>query len=139
MPYALGRDIQTCRGHHAVLRELIEGFPAPVAGNAGKIRAALRSLETVLLRHLAFEDARVYPVLEAADAPIAERARGFREQMGDLTTRVVAFLERWRAEGAVEAEPRAFAHAWDAVRAALERRMAAEDDDLYELAEHHPG
>jgi len=139
MPYGLARDIQTCRGHHAVLRELIEGFPAPVAGNAGRIRTALRTLETVLLRHLAFEDARVYPVLEASHASIAERACRYREEMGDLGTRVVAFLERWRAEGAVEAEPRAFAHAWDTVRTALERRMAAEDDELYELAEHDLG
>jgi hypothetical protein len=139
MPYGLARDIQTCRGHHAVLRELIEAFPAPVAAHGPKIRAALRNLETVLLRHLAFEDARLYPVLEAAERAIAERARRYREQMGDLSTSVVAFFERWRAEGAVEAEPGAFALAWDTVRTALERRMAAEDDDLYELVEYHPG
>ncbi|HEY0380792.1 MAG TPA: hemerythrin domain-containing protein [Candidatus Elarobacter sp.] len=136
MPYGFVRDIQTCRGHHAVLRDLIERFPAPGAAGAPNVRTALRTLETVLVRHLAFEDARLYPVLEAAAPPIAEKARRFREEMGDLSARVVAFLERWTADGALEAEPHAFARAWDDVRTALERRMTAEDDDLYEIAEH---
>ncbi|HEY6234374.1 MAG TPA: hemerythrin domain-containing protein [Candidatus Elarobacter sp.] len=139
MPYGLARDIQTCRGHHAVLRELLEGFPKPAAANGPRIRAALRLLETVLVRHLAFEDSRLYPALESAEPPIAERARRYRDEMGNLSGRVVAFLERWRADTAVETEPRAFAQAWDAVRTALEQRMAAEDDDLYEIAEHHSG
>ena len=136
MPYGLARDIQTCRGHHAVLREQLARFPAPVAENGAQIRAALRDLGTVLGRHLEFEDRRLYPVLEAAEPAIAERARRYREEMGDLSVRVVAFLERWSAELAVEAEPSAFGPAWDAVRTALELRMAAEDDDLYEIAEH---
>jgi hypothetical protein len=136
MPYGLARDIQTCRGHHAVLREQLERFPDPIAANGPRVRAALRDLETVLLRHLAFEDARLYPVLEAAAEPaIAERARRYREQMGDLSGHVVVFLERWTVERALEAEPEAFLEAWNAIRGALERRMAAEDDDLYEIAE----
>lgn len=137
MPYGFARDIQTCRGHHAVLRDLLERFPVPTAANAPHVRAALRTVETVLVRHLAFEDTRLYPVLEAAALPVAEKAKRFREEMGDLSARVVAFLERWSADGAIESEPHAFAQAWDDVRNALERRMAAEDDDLYEVAEHN--
>jgi hypothetical protein len=136
MPYGLARAIQTCRGHHAVLRELLERFPAPAAASAADVRAALRDFETVLVRHLEFEDARLYPVLESAEPAIADRARRYREEMGDLSSRFVVFLERWSAAGAIESEPRAFAQAWDMVRIALERRMAAEDDDLYEIAEH---
>jgi Hemerythrin HHE cation binding domain len=136
----LARDIQTCRGHHAVLRDLIERFPAPVSHNGSALRAALGNLGTVLVRHLAFEDARLYPVLEAAaDPPIADRARRYREEMGDLSARVVAFLERWNPDGAFEADPEAFAAAWSVVCTALERRMAAEDDDLYEVAEDYSG
>jgi hypothetical protein len=135
VPYGFVRDIQTCRGHHAVLREKLARFPAPLAENGPHIRVALREIETVLVRHLTFEDARLYPVLEAASPPVAERARRYREEMGDLNQRVVAFLARWTPERAVEAEPQAFAQAWDAVRTALERRMTAEDDDLYEMAE----
>ncbi len=129
------RAVQTCRDHHAVLRDLIERFPSPAAADGARIRAALHSLGTVLLRHLAFEDARLYPVLEASEPAVAEKARRYREEMGDLSARVVAFLEHWEADGAVEAEPHAFERAWDAVSTALERRMAAEDDDLYEVAE----
>ena len=138
MPYGLARAIQTCRGHHAVLRELLERFPSPATASGAQVRVALRDLETVLVRHLEFEDARLYPVLEAAEPAIADRARRYREEMGDLNSRVVAFMERWSAADAVEAEPRAFGQAWAMVRVALERRMAAEDDDLYEVAEHGP-
>jgi iron-sulfur cluster repair protein YtfE (RIC family) len=137
MPSGLARDIQTCRGHHAVLRDLIERIPAPGAANGAAVCSALRNLETVLTRHLAFEDARLYPVLEMAEAAVAERAHRYREEMGDLNGRFVAFMQRWCDERAVDAEPDAFATAWRAVCAALERRMAAEDDDLYELAEDH--
>ncbi len=139
MAYELARDIQTCRGHHAVLRDLLERFPTPVAANARDLRAGLRNLETVLVRHLAFEDARLYPVLEAADAAVSERARRYREEMGDLSGGVVAFMQRWCGEHAIEAEPDAFAAAWNAMHTALERRMTAEDDDLYELAENYAG
>jgi hemerythrin HHE cation binding domain-containing protein len=135
MSYGLARDIQTCRGHHAVLREKLERFPAPVAAHAVQIRTALRELETVLLRHLAFEEMRLYPVLEAAAPPLADRARRYHEEMGDLSGRIIAFLQRWSCERAVEAEPHAFAQAWAAVRRALECRMAAEDDELYDAAE----
>ena len=139
MPYDLSRDIQTCRGHHAVLRAQLERFPAPAVANAAQIRTALREFETVLLRHLAFEDMRLYPVLEAAAPVIADRARRYREEMGDLSGGFVAFLRRWSAEHAIEAEPQAFTQAWTAVRTALERRMTAEDDDLYEIAENASG
>ena len=135
MPYGFARDVQTCRGHHAVLRGLIERFPAPLEDNASHIRTALRDLERVLVRHLAFEDARLYPALETAEPAVADKARSYRESMGGLRTDAAAFFARWNAERAVEAEPQAFAQAWDAVRTALERRMAAEDDDLYEIAE----
>jgi Hemerythrin HHE cation binding domain len=137
MPYGFARDVQTCRGHHAVLREKLARFPAPLAENAPEVREALNDLETVLTRHLAFEDQRLYPVLEAAEPAVAARARLYRAEMGDLSQCVVAFLARWSADGAVEAEPQAFAQAWDSVSTALVRRMAAEDDDLYELAEQN--
>ncbi len=139
MPYHLARDIQTCRGHHAVLRELIERFPAASIGNAPDVRTALRSLETVLVRHLAFEDVRLYPALVAAEPEIAEKARHYCANMGDLRSRVIVFFEHWCAEGTVEDDPRAFAEEWAAVRTALERRISAEDDDLYEIAEHYSG
>jgi len=139
MPYELTRDIQTCRGHHAVLRDLLERFPEPVAANAQPLCAALHDLETVLLRHLEFEDARLYPVLQAAGGAVAERANRYREEMGDLSGRFVAFMQRWCDERAIESEADAFATAWNAVHAALERRMVAEDDDLYEVAEGYAG
>src|SRR6202011_4464608 len=124
MPYGLARDIQTCRGHHAVLRDQIERLPAPVAANGAQLRAALREIKTVLGRHLAFEDQRLYPALEAREPSVAERARRYREEMGDLSGRIMAFLQRWTLERAIEAEPQAFAEAWSEVRTALERRMA---------------
>ncbi|MDB5027331.1 MAG: hypothetical protein JWO66_1020 [Candidatus Eremiobacteraeota bacterium] len=129
------RDIQTCRDHHAVLRQLIARFPA-TGDDAGAVRTALNELRTVLLRHLAFEDNRLYPMLEGApDAAVAEKARRYREEMGGLSRDIVEFLTRWTADAAIERDRVAFAQAWDRVRDALERRITAEDDDLYEAAE----
>ncbi len=130
------RDIQTCRDHHAVLRELLERFAQPAVDDGPAVRTGLRQLETVLLRHLAFEDSQLYPALEnVTDGAVAIKARRYREEMGGLSAQVVAFLARWTVDGAVETEPSAFAREWETVRSALERRMSAEDDDLYEVAE----
>ncbi|MBC5810478.1 MAG: hemerythrin domain-containing protein [Candidatus Eremiobacteraeota bacterium] len=128
--------IQTCREHHAVLRALIERFPTEADFDAQAARELLARLTTVLGRHLELEDARLYPALEKLPDPeVAEKSRRYREEMGGLSAAFVRFGERWQAAERIESDPAGFVSEWLGVRLALERRMAAEDDDLYEEAE----
>ncbi len=128
-------DIQTCRDHHAVLRELVDGVPAAAPVEPEAAAGAIARLRLVLLRHLHLEDTWLYPALETLDQPgVAAAARRYREEMGGLSTAFVAFADRWTG-GPIAAAPEDYLRAWLPVRALLHQRMDAEDDDLYELAE----
>ncbi len=130
------QDLQTCRDHHGVLCALIERFPAQLPFSADETAALLANFKAVLLRHLELEDKWMYPHLQAsADAKLAEKAKRFQAEMGDLRTRFGTFAERWGAAPEIERAPEDFLRDWSALRELLERRIAAEDDDLYESAE----
>jgi hemerythrin-like domain-containing protein len=130
------RNIQTCRDHHAILRELINRIASkPRAFDAPRAREDLGRLQTVLLRHLHFEDDHLYPDLEETERPdVSQKARRYKREMGDLRHRFEAFLERWN-EATIAGEPVRFADEWHALRQALISRIDAEDGDLYEIAE----
>jgi len=128
--------IQTCRDHHAVLRDLIRGVPAAAPVAASHAVDAIARLRLVLLRHLQLEDAWLYPALEQLDRPeVTAAVRRYREEMGGLSAAFVAFADSWSAADRVAREPAAYLAAWPPMCSALLRRIDAEDDDLYELAE----
>ncbi len=128
-------DIQTCRDHHAVLRGMVDGVPAAAPFEPDAAAGTLARLRLVLLRHLQLEDSWLYPALERLDSPeLAATARRYREEMGGLRAAFVGFTDHWSAER-IAAGPEAYLQAWPPVRDALLRRMNAEDDNLYELAE----
>ncbi len=119
-----------------MLRGLIDAVPAADPFEPGAAAEAVARLRIVLLRHLQFEDSWLYPALERHDRPeVAAAARRYREEMGGLSSAFVAFADGWSAPARIAADPAGYLAAWAAIHAALLRRMDAEDDDLYELAE----
>ncbi len=129
-------DIQTCREHHAHLVDLLANLPALEPENAAPLTERLRLFKTVLLRHLRFEDDQLYPRLQrSADPVVVETATRYQREMGGLAAQCVAFFDAWATPQAVENAFGAFLTDWAAVRVALERRIHAEDTELYEMAE----
>lgn len=119
----------------AALRERVHGgVPGPAAGE--ELRAALARLGGKLHVHLQMEDRRLYPELLAS--PLGEvRATALRFQEGTATFRcaVEDLLAHWLRPAAVEHAPAEFVAQLAPVLAALERRIAAEDRELFPLAE----
>lgn len=130
------RDIQTCREHHASIEQLLARFPALERREAPEIADQLGRLKTILLRHLKFEDDQLYPrLLTSNDPEVIAAAVQFQAEMGGLAPVCVAFFERWPDAGAIGAAFDDFASEWGGVRSTLERRILAEDNELYEMAD----
>jgi hemerythrin-like domain-containing protein len=130
------RDIVTCREHHAHIEDLLTQLPPMEVENAAAIVEILGRLKTLLLRHLRFEDEHLYPRLQrSADPVVVETATRYQSEMGGLAPVCVAFFESWSTADFVRDRFNAFTGEWATVRNALERRVAAEDNELYALAE----
>ena len=130
------RDIQTCREHHAHIERILTLFPLLERSASDAITTSLGALKTLLVRHLHFEDEHLYPRLMASTDPsVVATAVRFQTEMGGLAPQVLTFFERWEDTNAIAGAFADFEAQWKALRAALERRILAEDNDLYEIAE----
>jgi hypothetical protein len=130
------RDIQTCREHHASIEQLLARFPPLRDRDASGSADQLNRLRTILLRHLKFEDDQLYPRLLRSDQPdVVAMAVRYQTEMGGLAAACVAFFTRWPEAETIAASFDVFAAEWTGVRGALERRILAEDTELYEMAD----
>jgi hypothetical protein len=113
--------------------EALLGFDAPRPGAARDVLARLAGKLTV---HLRMEDQGLYPELLASqDEAVRETARAFQAEMGGLREGADALLRRWLGPGVIDRAPAAFAAEARPILGALARRIAAEDTQLYPLAE----
>ena len=127
-------QIQTCREQHVILRDLVARVRAQLnADDRPGARATLARMDTVLRRHLKLEDETLYPALMEIPE-LAAKARGYQHEMSGLAAAWTEFFERW-PEPQIDAKAAVFQGEWNQVAKALERRMEAEDRDLYEDAD----
>ncbi len=127
-------DIQTCRDHHVVLKYL----SADITGSqdAAKTSELFFRFKTVMLAHLRLEDTWLYPRLaQSSNDIVREKAHRYQTEMGSLRQSFVELWERWSASDAIASNPRQWSAEWQSFVGALERRVHAEDDDLYVAAE----
>lgn len=127
--------------HHADIRGQLAELRGRIGAGAlaqdpDAARKALVSLVAKLNIHLAFEDTALYPtLLNHRDPRVRDKSRHYMEDMGGIKEEVKAHLGRWLSEARVRAEPDAFRRETEALLAALERRLQAEDTDFYPLVE----
>jgi GAF domain-containing protein len=127
-------DVQTCRDHHSVLRYLadeVSNHERPA-----EILSFLRRYRAVLTAHLKLEDDWLYPRLSAsANGIVRGKAERYHREMGGLRSQFQALWNRWSGDGAIAADLPAWQQDWRLFRAAIEARIATEDNDLYVAAE----
>ena len=86
--------------------------------------------------HAAMEEQALYPRLMAdARAHVSDSAKRLHDQFGGVYSTVDAFIGRWRASGAIEEAPDAYAGETKAIMEALRQRIAVEERELYPLAD----
>lgn len=126
-------DVQTCRDHHVMLAYLAEQLETARPEDAG---ALLRRFRSVLQAHLKLEDDWLYPRLTASkNAIVRAKAERYRSEMGSLRANFDTLLGVWTRPGAIESAGNAWHADWRIFYRALQKRIAAEDHDLYFAAE----
>lgn len=108
--------------------------PARVKGEPEKIRHLLSQLAGKLKIHLAVEDNALYPTLLAHPSPeIQAKAKAFVDEMGGIKQAFMAYLDKYPSPRELEASPEAFVRDTRGLFAVLEKRIHAEDTDLYQV------
>jgi len=109
-----------------------------VAGPGGTrdVRACVADLSGRLMVHLQLEDRHLYPELLASHrADLRAVAARFHGSLGALRGTAETFSRRWLRPTAIEGSPAAFAAELRALLHTLAERIAAEDAELFPLAE----
>jgi hypothetical protein len=101
----------------------------PIALLIGKLNALLRV-------HLAYEDTVLYPMMiDSADAEVAARASGFREEAGSLAPKFEEFARRWSGPSIIAILFDQFREEATELLVDLGARIEREHDLIYPLAE----
>lgn len=120
------------RQHMAALKKHLNPFL--LAQNATEVRATLTRLFAELGKHLQQEAKDLYPVLAASTDPntkaVAER---FSLEMKQTLPRLAEFNRHWPDAASIRANASQFLKEVDGMTKWLERRMAAENAELYPL------
>lgn len=133
-------DIQTCRDQHVALTYLLDQLDTGGAIDETKTIGLLQRLRTVLVHHLRLEDDLLYRRLRQSNNPtIKATAERYQAEMGNLARTFADVYARWTEPGAISAQPADYLAHWSTFELALRKRMRAEDDDLYTMAEAELG
>lgn len=100
------------------------------------ISTALAKLTGLLKIHFAQEDQSLYPsMLRSGQADVAEVARRFIDEMGQIGPIYASFVESWSSNDAIAGDPAGFRAASHTVFSALANRIERENSVLYALAD----
>ncbi|MGN2248703.1 hemerythrin domain-containing protein [Frateuria sp. GZRe14] len=120
------------RDQHAQLYVLLDELQGVgLAGPEGRER--LRKARQAMVAHLALEDSRLYPALQAHPST-STLARRYVGEMQQLTPALLAFFDAYH-EG--NADPEAFSRSLGQLLAVLKQRIGREENQLYPAYEAH--
>lgn len=120
--------------HGDILRSLSEVKRLAADAPEQEVSLALSRLAGVVKLHLTLEDQNMYPrMLAHADVNVRETAERYQHTMGELAPVYIAFHETWTKPGAIDAQRQAFLRDFGQIEAALQQRIALENEGLYDL------
>lgn len=125
--------IQQLQREHTALRNTLEqvykiGISSPDA------QAKLRGVRNLLVHHLATEDTKLYPTLEAVKDPAAKASVSrMKDEMKSITATALAFLDQYENGGSGFA----FARDFGQFMSVLTKRMHQEESTLYPIYDRH--
>ena len=131
----MGGLVQHLREQHEQLNSLAEGLrahlsPGRLESDPAAALAALEPLGRLLQAHLEEEDRAFYP--QALRLPGCSEVVGrFEEGMSHLRTTVEAYLLGWPDARHISEDPEGFRDYTAAVLRVLERRIQAEEQELF--------
>jgi len=135
------RKTEQFRHQHAGIMEVVITISdqlneATVLDRIPDILGQMINLSGRLKAHLAAEDNLLYPMMIAADHPLAsDRAAEYQEEMEGLAASFESYMSKWRSFTAIEADPGGFIAETRELFDALSDRIDRENHRLYPLAD----
>lgn len=130
-----------CREHHQELLDVVGSLsPLLKVDELGKDATGARRLLTTLAAkyniHLAMEDKAFYPLLvNHKDSKVSSTAKKFQEEMGGIKTAFGEYLSRWPSPGSIQKNAEVFIKETHGIIQVLGKRIKAENEELYDLAD----
>lgn len=104
--------------------------------NATELSQLLASVAGKINMHLAMEDQSLYPaMLKSNNTKVVEAAKKFQAEMGGLKEVFVKFCQEWGIASKISANEDGFRTQMTGIIAALRKRVAKENTELYPLAD----
>lgn len=103
--------------------------------NADAARKCLGEIAGKLNVHLAMEDQVLYPALLKGASDTSAMAQRFIDEMGGIKAAFGAYLAAWPGAGVIQKDPQGFISQTKGIIEALHKRIRAEENELYPLAE----
>jgi hemerythrin-like domain-containing protein len=131
------RRTETFRRQHDEILDVAKTIAAGLNGqtpNGAQLRDALALLASLVSKHAAQEDEKLYPLLfKHANDSVRETAQRLHREFGILYASAEASITVWSRDGAIEAEPQRCVQELTELLAALKKRIDVENDELYAL------
>ncbi len=124
--------------HDEIIEELLklEVLAKVTPLRAGEVAKQFEFLADKLNAHLAMEDQILYPMLlRSADSGAVETTKRFQSEMGGLKMRFMKFYNEWGAAKKISSNEARFLTQLADISAALKKRVAKENTELYPLAD----
>lgn len=130
-------ETTSLRAEHCQIERLASALSRmvmrPLPPERSELERVRRDFTMGVARHLNHEDALVYPqLLESEDAAVRAAACRLIADSGVLTAKFDAYCRRW-SNAAIVADWSGFRYASSEILGLIERRMAAEEYELYPL------
>ena len=134
-------NTQRYREQHQGILDVIETIngklnPELILNNAREIRLLISGLVGKLKFHLSIEDKVIYPILlNHDDSNIANTAKKFFNEMGDILDNLNLYDKKWSNEHKIKAEVNEFIHDTRQILKKLVVRTEIENKELYNLVD----
>ena len=125
------------RTQHNEILQIAKEMTAELKGEADPaiLRKLLSNLAGKLNFHLAMEDQALYPrLMDRKDSDTRQLAKKFMDEMGGLGKVFTTYNDKWQVS-AIRKDPAGFLSETQTVFAALTKRIARENTELYPLAD----
>jgi hemerythrin-like domain-containing protein len=133
------KKTETYRQHHTEVRQLAGRIATlltspSITNNLEEVSTTVRDLCSKFYVHLAVEDQALYPrMINHGNPQLKQVAEQFQKEMGGLKDRLNLYRKRWPGLTAIINDNQGFIAETRDILTALERRIAREDTELYDL------
>ncbi len=128
------------RHQHTIITGCIARLAAMIEEGSERdalaIHLAIDRLTKMLRIHFRQEDDFFYPeLLSSSDVSVAEAARAFQAEVGELWQQYELFAARWLSRHVISADFAAFGNEAKIILAAIDDRCRREDEQLFPVAD----